>query len=299
MKKLFLLTILICLIFVSCNKSKKLKVIVPSGAPALSQIYLQDSGDYEVDVVNGPDPLVAAFGSGSHDFIFAPTNLGAKMYNNGIEYKFIAAITFGNYYLVSTIEDFQIEDLENKEIVCFGKNATSDIILRYILDENSIQADIVYVDSLAMANTELVLDNNKIILSAEPALSALKDKVSGIQTIDLQAEYSDLSGSGSYPQSGVFAKTELDKKVIDRFLANLRDSIEKVNNDNENTANLAVELDYGFTYEIMVEAIPKSNIGFMNATDAKNNLEYYFEIILDLNSALVGGKLPDDGFYYD
>ena len=298
MKKIFILTILLFTVLISCNKSDKLKIIVPAGAPALSQIYLQDSGKYDVDIVNGPDPLVAAFGSESHDFIFAPTNLGAKMYNNGIQYKFIAAVTFGNYYLASTIDDFKIEDLQNKEIICFGKNATSDIVLNYVLDGNSIQADIIYVDSLDIANSELVIDNDKIILSAEPALSVLKTKVEGISTIDLQAEYAELSGTGSYPQSGVFAKANLEDKIIDDFLNKLEASVEDVNQDAEGTASLAVELDYNFTYDVLVQAISQSNIDFEKAEEVKTSLEYYFNIIMEMNPALVGGKLPDEGFYY-
>lgn len=298
MKKIFILTVLLFTALISCNKSEKFKIIVPAGAPALSQIYLQDSGKYDVDIVNGPDPLVAAFGSESHDFIFAPTNLGAKMYNNGIQYKFIAAVTFGNYYLASTIDDFKIEDLQNKEIICFGKNATSDIVLNYVLDGNSIQADIIYVDSLDMANSELVIDNDKIILSAEPALSVLKTKVEGISTIDLQAEYAELSGTGSYPQSGVFAKASLEDETIDNFLDKLEASVEDVNQDAEGTASLAVELNYNFAYDVLVQAISQSNIDCEKADEVKSNLEFYFNIIIEMNPALVGGKLPDEGFYY-
>ena len=220
------------------------------------------------------------------------------MYNNDIQYKLIAAVTFGNYYLVSTIEDFEIEDLQNKEIICFGKNATSDIVLNYVLEGNFIQADIMYVDSLDMANSELVIDNDKIILSAEPALPVLKTKVEGINVIDLQAEYDKLSGTGSYPQSGVFAKTNLEDKIIDDFLNNLAASVEDVNQDEASTASLAVELNYNFTYDILVQAISQSNIDFKKADEIKSNLEFYFNIIMDMNPALVGGKLPDEGFYY-
>ena len=152
----FLLAILLTLGLVGCNSSSEpLTIMAPNGAPALSQLFLQDdSENYSVDIVNGADPLVAAFGSGSHDFIFAPTNLGAKLYTSGIEYKFIAAITFGNYFLVSMEDNFTIESLEGKEIVVFGQNSTSDIIIKYILAENNITADIEYVDAVATANAE-------------------------------------------------------------------------------------------------------------------------------------------------
>jgi len=167
-----LLGFLISFALLGCgaNYDEPLKVIVPNGAPALAQIFMQENENYEVSVVNGAQPLVAAFGSGTHDFIFAPTNLGAKLYNSGLEYQFIAAVTFGNYYLVSMEDDFTLSSLEGKEIVVFGQNATSDIVLRYVLEENNITATLRYVPSVGDANAEFALDNDIIILSAEPML---------------------------------------------------------------------------------------------------------------------------------
>ena len=300
MKKiLVIICLLVLLVLSSCTNKEQLKIMAPSGAPALSQIYLQQSDAYLVDIVNGPDALVAAFGSGSHDFIFAPTNLGAKLYNNDIEYIFIAAVTFGNYFLTSVTEEtFDLNSLEGKEIICFGMNATSDIVLRYILESNNITSSIDYVDSLDMANASLLIDNNKIILSAEPALSVLKTKISGIKTIDLQAEYESLTENNSYPQSGVFAKKSLSSKVIDDFLEQLENSITKLNDDIENSADLAEELEMGFPKEVLISAIPNSRIDFKTAIAVKPDLEQYFNIIISMNPGLIEGSLPDDQFYY-
>lgn len=302
MKKIlvFLLAILLTLGLVGCNSnSEPLTIMAPNGAPALSQLFMQDdSENYSVDIVNGADPLVAAFGSGSHDFIFAPTNLGAKLYTSGIEYKFIAAITFGNYYLVSMEDNFTIESLEGKDIVVFGQNATSDIIIRYILEENNINATITYVDAVDTANAEFIVDNTKIIMSAEPLLSILALNVPDFNTIDLQAEYQEITGETSYPQAGVFVKTEITDRQIRNFLDDLENSVEKVNNDLDSTVAKAVELEYTFPEAVLRSAIPNSNIGFVTAEDIREDLEDYFNIILEMNGVLIGDQLPDDDFYF-
>ena len=300
MKKLvIIISLLLTLSLSGCYKRESNSIIVPTGAPALAQIYLQTGEAFHVDIINGPDALVAAFGSESHDFIFAPTNLGARLYNSDIDYILIAAITFGNLFLATvTEEDFTLEYLNGKDIICFGMNATSDIILRYILEENNINVTIAYVDSVDMANASLIADNSKIILSAEPALSVLKSRVDGIKTIDIQAEYQNLTGEESYPQSGVFAKKTLEKDRIDFFLNELSDSIRKVNEEINETASLAVTFNYGFSLEVLTQAIPNSNIRFKTALDVKNDLETYFNIILEVNPNLIGNKLPDDEFYY-
>lgn len=294
------MAILLTLVLVGCNSnSEPLTIIAPNGAPALSQLFVQDDSDnYSVDIVNGADPLVAAFGSGSHDFIFAPTNLGAKLYTSGIGYKFIAAITFGNYFLVSMEENFTIESLEGKEIVVFGQNATSDIIIKYILEENNINATITYVDAVSTANSAFIADNTKIIMSAEPLLSVLALNVSGFNTIDLQAEYQELTGEASYPQAGVFANEELTNRQIRNFLDDLESSVEKVNSDLDSAVAKAVELEYTFPEAVLRSAIPNSNIGFVSASDVKTDLEYYFNIILEMNGVLIGNQLPDEDFYF-
>lgn len=285
---------------ISCNQDNELLTIMtPSGSPALAQIFVQDSGDYDVDIIIGPDPLAAAFVSGSHDFIFAPTNLGAKLYTTGVEYKFLAAVTFGNYYLVSNQEgDFTIDSLEGKEIVVFGQNATSDIILRYILQENDISATLTYVDSVATANSTYIADDSKIIMTAEPSLSVLSDNVPGFKIIDLQNEYNLITDKSGYPQAGVFGKTTLTDRQINRFLDDLEDSINKVNQDTDEAVAKAIEFEYGFSTTVLQSAIPNCHLEYISALDVKDDLEEYFGIILDINPALIGGALPVSDFYY-
>ncbi|MBN2540584.1 MAG: hypothetical protein JXB08_03560 [Bacilli bacterium] len=283
----------------STEAVEPLSVMTPAGAPALAQLYIQNSDRYNVDVVVGPDPLIAALLSGSHDFVFAPTNVGAKLYTTGIDYQFLAAVTFGNYYLVSNQEDdFTIASLEGKEIIVFGQNATSDIILQYILEENGVNATLTYVDSVTTANSTYIADDTKIILTAEPSLSVLENAVPGFQYIDLQEEYSAITGSSSYPQAGVFGKTTLTDDQIEQFLADLEASINLVNDDVPAAIVLATEFEYGFSSAVLTTAIPNCHLDYVSALDVKTDLEAYFNIILDMNGVLIGGALPVNDFYY-
>ena len=302
MKKLLALTLafLFGFMLVGCNADNEpLTIIAPNGAPALSQIFLQaDTEKYTVDVVNGEDPLIAALGSGSHDFVFCATNAGAKLYQSGVDYTFVAAITFGNLFLVSSEANFTIDSLEGKEIILFGQNATPDIVLKYILDENNINATLSYVDSVASANAMYISDNTKIIMTAEPLMSVLSLNVGDFSIIDLQQEYKDITGKDSYPQAGVFAKNTLTSRQINRFLSDLEDSVSLVNGDIDATVAKAAELGYTFPEAVLRSANPNSNIGYKSAEDVRADLEYYFNIILGMNGTLIGDVLPDDDFYY-
>lgn len=284
----------------ACEKPEGLTVMVPSGSPALAQIFVQTEGRHAVSVVNGADPLVAAFGSGSHDVVFAPTNLGAKMIAAGADYRFAAAVVWGNYYLVTTGKaSFTLVGLDGASILAFGQNQTSDIVLRHLLSENDIDATLTYVDSVASAASLFAADPTLVVLTAEPSLSALRASVEGLQVIDLQDEYAALHGEASYPQAGVFVKNGIDADRVESYLSDLAASVASVNADPATAAAAGAELGFGFTEAVMAGAIPGSHLSFVSAADARVALETYFAVILAMNPALIGGSLPGEAFYLE
>ncbi|MDD3478112.1 MAG: hypothetical protein PHP32_04490 [Candidatus Izemoplasmatales bacterium] len=276
-------------------------IIVPNGGPALAQMYLQNNTEkYDVTVVNGPDPLVAAFGSSTYDYIFAGTNLGAKFYAANPEYLLVAIFTLGNTFILTETDDtFDLSYLDGKEIVVYGLNSTPDIVLKYVLEQNNIDCTLTYVDSVATATSYFIADPTKIILTAEPSLSVLLQSHPNLDIIDLQDEYATLSGGASYPQAGVFAKASLSNEEINDFLVDLAASIQLVNTSVEASAALGESLQFGFSATVLASAIPNNNLVYLSALDAKSSIEAYFTIIANINPVLIGGALPVDGFYYD
>jgi NitT/TauT family transport system substrate-binding protein len=304
MKKIVLVLIFIFLsmILIGCQEKSQLRIITPAGSPTLAQLYMQEDAEkYSVDVVNGADPLVAAFMAltPTHDIIFAPTNLGARSYNSGSNYLFAGTVVWGNYYLISKDKTtFDMASLEGQEIIVFGQNQTSDIIIKYLIDELNISVTIDYVDSVANAAALYMADQTKIVMVAEPTLSTIASKVASLQVIDLQAIYEDVTGESSYPQSGIFVLNTLSKRQINQVLNDLKDSIDQANDNPSETGILAEELEIGFTALIVEAAIPNSHLNFTNALDSRAAIEDYFNRILALNPALIGNALPGDDFYY-
>ena len=90
--------------------------IAPSGTPSLALSTLFDNNpQVKYEIVAGANPLVAALTSGSHDFIVAPVNVGAKLYANNQKYKLVKTIVWGNFYIASLSEIDSIEDFLIKE----------------------------------------------------------------------------------------------------------------------------------------------------------------------------------------
>lgn len=308
MKRIAFLILFLIFIISACRleKDSSIKIIAPNGSPSLSQVYIEyytptiENMNYQIDIVAGIEPLVAAFGSASHDIIFAPTNLGARLIDTGVPYIFAATINWGNNYLVSKSPLSNLSDLEGKEIVAFGQNATPDIVLRSILNnyDFNVAPKIRYVDSVQTALAELLEDNDRIVLLAEPIMSIAQVNLGELNIIDLQEEWENLTGMPSYPQAGVFVHQDLEKSVVNAYLKQLEISVNYLQNNPNNIALYAVSLGYPFPEPVLRAAIPRSNIRYLSALESKEALEIYFQYILDLQGELINNKLPDDSFYY-
>ena len=292
------LIILLMIFMYGCQPKEEVRILVPQGSPAMTILGL-DQHTYAVDIVNGPDPLVAAFSSGSHDAIIAPTNLGLKLFQSKDLYPCAAIVVWGNYHLVSSRFDiFDMDDLKNQEIIVFGQNQTSDIILKHVLESYEITANITYVDSVANASALYVNNPNQIVMVAEPSLSKLKVLVPETKHIDLQIIYQSLHQDQSYPQAALFVHRDLSIDKIKKLLDDLETSINEVNEEKEDLIMYGVSLNIVDQKDILKNAISSSHLYLTLVEDAKNEIDKYLDIILRMNPALIGGSIPDETFYW-
>ncbi len=303
-----LLMILSMLMMMGCNNSgnssqnNKISIIVPEGTPALAlaNFYSDNKDEYSTfDIKNGSDPLIAAFTSKTYDVIVAPTNLGAKMYSANDDYVLYETIVWGNLYLASLEDLSSLKDIENKEVTLFSKNSTPDIVLRALIAENNLEnVSLKYVDDVTTANSSLLSEQAKIIVSAQPSLTALQRKKT-INTIDLQEEWKKIADSSSYPQASVFVKKSLGNKV-DGILKHIKESVLNAVSDPVKTATKALEISASFKnlgQDVLASAIPMCHYGIDEKQ--KEAIEYYFTKMSNLGlSAAFGGELPENAFYY-
>lgn len=294
-KKYFMIVIAIILMsLLSSCKKEQITMVVPAGSPQLAQLYMQDSDDYDVTIVEGADPLVAAFGSASYDVIIAPTNLGAKLYDSKPDYQLAATITWGSYYLVSKTNMDQMDQLN---IVAFGQNQVPDAIVQYILTGLDIDFEINYLDSLSSVVSDFIIDGSKVYLMSEPQLSIVSSSNTTLDIFDLQASYEMLTGYEDYPQASVFVHETLSDQMVDNIKNDFENSIRLLNEDQEGSADLAIALGVSLDKEIMIQSIPRSNIDFKDSQDAKDDIIFFLGLLKGFNPNFVGENLPDDTFY--
>ena len=284
------------------ENTEPVSIICPEGTPSLGLAnYYGSVNGAKFDIVNGSEQLIAAFGTKTHDIIVAPVNLGAKFYTTNENYVLAKTFVWGNLFLASKSDFTKFEDLDNKTLVVFGKNSTPDIITKLIIQEKNLNITVEYVDAVADANALLVSGKADYIVTAEPAISKIKD-AQGIKVLDLQDEYSKVTGKSSYPQAGIFIKKE-DKenknvlKTVDALINSVKDTVKNP----EATAEKAVSMSASFEKlgsATLVKAIPNCHYAILDKNDEKAAVVEFLQNMIDLGfSAQVGGKIPSDEFF--
>ena len=305
-KFIYIFVVLFSMLFITgCidDSSKKVSVIVPTGTPSLGIAnVLNDKTLVDANIVSGSDPLIAAFTNASYDVVVAPVNLGAKLYNANENFSYILykTIVWGNYYLVSNEEIATLESLEGKTVLVFGKNSTPDVVLRTLISAKNINVNLEYVDDVATANSYLLSGKADIIVSAEPSLTKMSAN-KNFYTLDLQKQWQQLTGSYSLPQAGIFIKKDSkDEKYLKTVLHKMIESVQMAQTKPNVLIASAVSVDENLAKigkETLQKAIGNCNLR-VEETD-KEAIEFYFSQVIQLGiGATVGGKLPDEAFYY-
>ncbi len=314
-----LFAIVLMFAFASCEDipEEKLTLYAPDGAPAFAVANILDSGkigNKETDsrIVSGADPIKVAVANGEADVAVMPLNLAAILYNGGAKIKLASVNIFGNLYMVGKTSISGLEDLKGKIVYNIGRNATPDITLKYILKQNNIEFEesetaiagkvaFQYVSAGSEIMQLFANDSIEYAVLGEPAVSTCNLLRGTSVVLDIQAEWKKIFGS-SYTQAGVVVSEELaaDSAFVSSLLSALSENEEFINNNTDRLKEIL--LGKGSTSlnpKLVVDAglITRSSVGFVKAKDAKTKVEEYFNALMSFNAKLIGGKLPDEGFY--
>jgi len=270
--------------------------------PSLGKSF---SANYEI--VASPDIMISKILSGEMDLATLPTNVAAKLYNKGTNLKLAAIIGYGTLYIVyQNISISGWEDLRGKKIYVLSKGSTPDILLRYILEKNNLEPgrDVELDYSLEQVEISQLMISAKadIAILPEPFVSLAINKNDKIKiAFDMEKEWGKIQGGSRLPMSCLVAASDSvlnNSAIMDKFFNAYKSSIDWVNSNPGQAAKLIEKFDIGVNAAIASEAIPRCNIEFSSAENSKNEISNYFETIFDFSPEDIGGKMPDENFYY-
>ena len=244
------------------------------------------------------------------DIGFMPLNVAAKVYNSSGAIVCCGITGTGNLVLVTKKKDVKrFADLKGKTIYVAGQGSTPEYMFKYLIEKNEMKVNtrdgVVLAFSIPTAQLvpQMLSDRIPYILVPEPfaTIAQMKSK-EVVVAIDLQSEYEYFAGSGStYPLTVMVARkgfAEKNADLLDAFLRKYEESYNWTIRYPKVAGELCEKLEFGLAAGVVSNSIPKANYVFVSSEYERNEAEKLLNIFLQYDEASIGGKLPDDGFYF-
>ena len=314
-----LTAVLIVAMAIGCSPKPTEKISVNIGAiqgpTGIGMVHLMKAdsagtaaNEYEFTVSSVPQDIGNLLASGNLDIAAVPTNLAAALYQKSEgKVQLLAVNTLGVLYILDNGNGVtSFADLRGKTIYSTGEGANPEYILRYVLSQNGIDPDKDVTIKFLAENTELAtkMINGDITLAMvpEPNVSSITSQNQAVKTVlSMNTEWEAVAPAGSKLMMGCVAVRkeflENNKAAVDAFLSEYQTSIEKTA-DAKATAALCETYGIIPKAALAEKAIPNCQLTFVSGADMKAQIADYYQVLFNANPKAIGGKLPDDAFYY-
>ena len=267
--------------------------------------------NYQFTVETNATNVQSALINGTADIAALPTNAASALYNktNG-NIVLLALNTRGVLYLVANTAKVtaptSLADLAGKTVYCPAQNpffVTKALLDKaqvagVTLDQSTYAAPADLRDAVASGAVDYAVLPEPMVTIAVSKAKQANAGVTLAAALDLTAEWKNAFGADSLVQGCVVARKE--------FVENHPEEIKKFLKDYEISINYVIEQPQDASEKIAAsgvfaqaavaeKAIPKCNLCFLTGAEMKNAMVSFLSA---LPAASIGGKLPDDGFYY-
>ncbi len=320
MKKLLLLFLFIVNVF-AMQKMDKLIIAGPVATVSHPFFKMIQSGaladvatKVEFRLWKNPDELRAILLKKEAHIVAIPTNVAANLYNKKEDIKILNVSIWGILEIISRDKNIKtIEDLKGQEIVVPFRSDMPDIVLQAIMKKAGLNPkkdfDIQYAPTPPDAMQMLILRRADNVLLAEPATSMAMIKTGSFplkliapdiyRSVNLQKEWGRVfQVDGKIPQAAIAVVGKLDNQIAKRVEEEYKKAVSWYKNNPHEAGVLVKEYIDFFSPQAVSASIPNVQIQAVSAIDAKEDLEKFFQILLENEPKLIGGKIPDEGLYF-
>lgn len=289
----------------------------PPAGPSITLAHAAASGalSHIADKVTfkawrNPDEMRAGLTSGTMQTVVLPVQAAASLYNRGFGLKLLNVMTRGLLYVISTDAGItDIPGLKGRRLAVPFRNDTPDLVLARLLVHYGLKAgtdlSVETVGSPVEAIQLLLGGRVDAVLAPEPAISAaiIQARNAGktiARVVDIQKLWGEVSNSQPVlPQAGLAltnAFSDANPGVADALQAALEKVSEAVNADPQKAAaDAAPAMD--MPAPVLAASVATSNLVALRASTVRAEIEAMLTTLSDADPGLIGGRLPDDGFY--
>ncbi len=314
MKRTLLITLIIILvtIFISLPvmAEKKITVQSPPIPAAIPLLWMEEEGllpasvEFSVRLSSDHQRGISLLAKNDIDLLVTGANVGAKIYNKGIGAKLLNVNTWGiDYLLTYGFKAEKWSDLRGKSLGVLLQGGPLDFLARYLMQQNGVNPEevkLVYRPLPGVAKYFLTGNLDAIILP-EPLVTVNLSNSEKIHlSMDIQQEWKKIHGDARIPFVGLFVSSKFAKNnpeftsIVNGFY---QQGIAWANENPDKAAQLAAK-HFGMPAGVIEKSLKRVNLNIYSQTETRRLVDLYFSKILKIYPEMIGGKMPDEAFYY-
>ncbi len=283
----------------------------PPTAGALPLLWIHEQGiladQVNFDIRVSPDHQrgLSLIAQKDIEMLVTGVNVGAKAYNRGIDVRLVNTNIWGIDYLLTN--GFTAEswfDLKGKTLSLPLLGGPLDFLVRYFLLENGVDpsdVEFVYSPSNHGARSFQLGQVDAIVLP-EPMVTITLNSFDGaVLSMDLQEEWGKLhEGDSRIPFVGLFVRgdyAEANPQLMDKLEVSYHEGVAWVK-ANPAEAALLAEKYFGQPSPVVEASFARINLNLYPHDEQRKLIDRYFNAIMAIYPEMIGGKLPDEDFYF-
>ena len=289
----------------------------PPGGPSVALAHmvahnrLSDHGDIGFKLWRTPDQLRAGLGAGTMPACLVPSYIAAIVANRGLGVGLLNVMSWGVHYLISSDKaGNRLTDLAGRRLLLPFKQDMPDLVTQYMMRADGMTpgADvrIDHADDPLHAFQMLTGGQADSAILPEPLatgaiLQGLLNAVPMRRVLSLQDEWGRITGRAPrIPQAGMMIAQSLLEARPDLIRDLQTETVRSIAWSAHNPVSAGrIGADYmDIKAPVIEKSIPFSNLAAVGAKEARDDLEYFFTVLAEIDPQIIGGRLPDDGFYF-
>ncbi len=297
----------------------KITLVAPPGPMAIPMAYIAENDllsavAEETDVVvwENSDQLKAYVAGQQGDFVTMPSNNSAIFYNKGLRLQLLDISVWNITYLISTdARAASFADIRGDTVAIAFEGSVPDLMFQYITRASGLdpQKDfkVRYTTDPTQA-AQLLLSgqvDNAILGEALATAVTLQTKDTDRplhRALAFDKAWTDSSGGDSPIAGTVATGSILDRPdVIVAFKDAYRTAVRWMLDHPEEAGELVETKlpQLGLTASVMTASLKNITWRWTSSVDARPSLDAFYQSLSELSPDVIGGKVPDDGFYFD
>jgi len=286
-----------------------IRIGIPEGMEVLSALSLlkeSENDDVEFEIIKRSKVFSANDLSDEYNVLILPTHTAAALYNRTTEFKLIGTSVWSSAHLVTNSDITSWMEMKGESISLMGQGQPTDIILRSLLVKNSLEPDqditLNYISD-AKALQSSVTKNTKLAVLSEPQLSTVLGRSQKVEVVyNLSEEWSaEIGGLYGVPQISVLVSDELIENhpvLLDLITRRMFESTHWYSEEAKEVVTFAESLNIGVNRNLIRRQLETLDINFVPVGENREMYDVYFNTLNDYSKRLIGGSVPDEGFYF-